>query len=383
MPVTFKHPWMGIAIPSIIILYLQISTTYVIFNDPINLKSRWFLFFQFSNIMLWISYYLAIVTPAGSPKDDFQLPDSEFKQPQTMWRKYCVKCKNYKPERTHHCKKCGKCILRMDHHCPWTNNCIGYNNLPHFMRFLVWILVTITYGFIYFCGRIWKLIQIKNLPSYFISTSFLTIIVINILLISFVLLTISILFIRCVASIISNQTMIEQWECERIQDNFFTEKFWEDVRSNYSKLYPDKPDPIPNLKTWKVNYRELKKNTKIPWNFTYEDLVFPYDLGSSYENLVDSLGPIYLWMYPLGHASGDGTVFVKDKLKEDQLNLPFPPDGSNSDPADFIDFNAVNEDTIDDFNEKTVKSWSNFMGETLDDFGVDLETEDYELSKSK
>ncbi|MHB9592091.1 hypothetical protein, partial [Enterobacter mori] len=67
---------------------------------------------------------------------------------------------------------------------------------------------------------------------------------------------------------------------------------------------------------------------------------------------------------------------IKDKLNEDQLKLPFPPDGSNSDPK-----NRGTEN--DDENELVFKNWSNYMGETLDDFGVDLETEDYELNKLK
>lgn len=335
--------------------------------------------FQFSNIMLWISYYLAVHTPAGSPPKDFSLPESEFRQPQTMWRKFCVKCNHYKPERTHHCKQCGCCVLRMDHHCPWTNNCIGYYNLPHFMRFLFWILASIMFGCCYFSAKLYSIYKMRNLPSYLISSTALSVYIVNTLLISFVWLTITILFLRCLSSICSNQTMIESWELERIHDNFFTENFWIKVRQNYSFIYPDLPDPIPNLKSWKVNYRILKKDTQIPLNFTTDDLVFPYDLGSSYENLVDSFGPIYQWLYPFGVPSGDGMSFIKDKLGEDQLKLPFPLDGSNVDEPD----KNIPSLSTDDDNELVLKNWSNYLGETLDDFGVDLETEDYNYEPVK
>ena len=198
----------------------------------------------------------------------------------------------------------------------------------------------------------------------------------NLLLTTFILLTVGILFIRTISSAMSNETMIESWECERIQDNFFTEKFWKKIRSNYAKIYPNKPDPVPDLKSWKVNYRVLKKDTNIPLSFTYEDLVFPYDLGSSYENLVDAMGPIYLWFFPFGRPSGHGLSFVKDKLDEDQLKLPFPPDGSDSNPND----QGLSKD---DDNELVIKNWVNYMGETLNDFGVDMDTEDYEMNKSR
>jgi len=45
---------------------------------------------------------------------------------------YCEKCRNYKPDRAHHCQHCGKCTLRMDHHCPWIMNCVGINNIKQF-----------------------------------------------------------------------------------------------------------------------------------------------------------------------------------------------------------------------------------------------------------
>ncbi|KAG0678084.1 Palmitoyltransferase [Pichia californica] len=373
MPIEFnKYPILGIVIPSVLISYLQISTTYLMFYDTkIDLHSKKFLLFQFSNLMIWFSYYLAITIPAGSPPSDFKLSDNEFKQPQTIWRKYCIKCDAYKPDRCHHCKKCNKCILKMDHHCPWTNNCVGYNNYPFFMRFLFWVISSVTFGTFYYIQKMFQLYKIRNLPSYLISTKLISFYIVNLLLVLFILLTVSILFIRCIAELIENQTMIESWEWDRVRDNFFTENFWIKIRSNYKLIYPNKPDPIPNLKSWKINYRILKKDTQVPLNFSFDDLVFPYDLGSAYENLVDSMGPIYTWLYPFGKPLGDGIQFKKDKLDEDQLKLPFPPDGSN------VDKNNLTTDNDDD-SELVIKNWSNYLGETLDDFGVDLDTENYE-----
>ncbi|PWN91007.1 zf-DHHC-domain-containing protein [Acaromyces ingoldii] len=51
-------------------------------------------------------------------------------------RRYCGKCKAYKPPRAHHCKTCRRCVLRMDHHCPWVANCVGQRNYASFIRFL-------------------------------------------------------------------------------------------------------------------------------------------------------------------------------------------------------------------------------------------------------
>ena len=34
------------------------------------------------------------------------------------YKKYCRKCKAFKPPRAHHCSICGRCIVKMDHHCP-------------------------------------------------------------------------------------------------------------------------------------------------------------------------------------------------------------------------------------------------------------------------
>lgn len=52
--------------------------------------------------------------------------------------KYCNKCRNIKPPRTHHCSVCDECIMRMDHHCPWVGNCVGLFNHKFFYNFLLY-----------------------------------------------------------------------------------------------------------------------------------------------------------------------------------------------------------------------------------------------------
>lgn len=43
------------------------------------------------------------------------------------------------------CRTCGCCIMDMDHHCMFLANCVGRNNLRHFLTFLAWLLVGAAY----------------------------------------------------------------------------------------------------------------------------------------------------------------------------------------------------------------------------------------------
>ncbi|PLB42410.1 Palmitoyltransferase akr1 [Aspergillus candidus] len=49
---------------------------------------------------------------------------------------FCVYCMIRKPLRSKHCKRCARCVSKHDHHCPWIDNCVGTNNLRHFVLYI-------------------------------------------------------------------------------------------------------------------------------------------------------------------------------------------------------------------------------------------------------
>ncbi|KAJ1899461.1 Palmitoyltransferase [Coemansia sp. S100] len=98
--------------------------------------------------LLYYNYYLAVTVPPGYVPIGWEPPRNganvyELKR-DTLKPRFCRACKGFKPPRTHHCSDCDKCVLKMDHHCPWTNNCVGFNNQGHFLRFVYMVDVTCT-----------------------------------------------------------------------------------------------------------------------------------------------------------------------------------------------------------------------------------------------
>jgi len=79
--------------------------------------------------------------------------------------RYCRKCDEFKPPRTHHCSECGVCTLRMDHHCPWVGNCVGFRNHRYFVNFLFYAVIGMTYAITLLLCRLITMLSIWSLTS--------------------------------------------------------------------------------------------------------------------------------------------------------------------------------------------------------------------------
>lgn len=62
---------------------------------------------------------------------------------------YCVRCKQDKPPRAHHCKRCNICVLRFNHHCPYIGNCVGLKTQKVFILFLFYSALGCLVGLIH------------------------------------------------------------------------------------------------------------------------------------------------------------------------------------------------------------------------------------------
>jgi palmitoyltransferase ZDHHC3/7/25 len=119
------------------------------------------LLFNVATILAAYSHFAAMTTDPGAvPKDARPLPsDMQEQDPEAQgasfnkYRKFCKRCKAFKPVRAHHCSMCGRCVVKMDHHCPWVNNCVGIGNHKLFLLFLFWVNVVCVYSILLIFDR--------------------------------------------------------------------------------------------------------------------------------------------------------------------------------------------------------------------------------------
>lgn len=375
MAVKLKYQWLGIAIPTFLISFIgYVAHYFVLLNFASTSKQ---VIFQFCLTMIWISYYLAIKTNPGKPPINYRPSETE-------WHNYCKKCNNFKPPRCHHCKTCKQCVLSMDHHCPWTMNCVGHNNFPHFVRFLFWVIVTTSYLLTLLIKRVCQLWYMRHMPY---TQTYITEIValcITTPMDAFVLITISILFIRCIYNQgFKGMTQIESWEMDRLENLHYKKSLLpllvDTLKGKMPQVHKNSHQEIDNL---------LSKRY-VP----FENIVnFPYDIDV-WTNLINIMGPWYMWLWPFAKPATDGVSFMKNELSEFEsdssiedilLSLPWPPDGTRH----TLTTESGVVETIVDGGEQAMRerytdprdklkrtSWYNDWGEELSDFGVDTEVE--------
>ncbi|CAI4051406.1 hypothetical protein SUVC_15G1490 [Saccharomyces uvarum] len=378
MAVKLKWPWLGIAIPTFLISFIGYGAHYFILSNFLSVSKQ--IAFESSLSMIWVSYYLAIYTNPGKPSPTYQ------PNPNT-WPNYCKKCQNYKPERSHHCKACNQCVLMMDHHCPWTMNCVGFKNYPHFLRFIFWVIATTGFLFCIQLKRVSFIWQQRHLPGYLFKKSELVFLTILTPLNFFVLLTIVILFLRCLFNqIINGRSQIESWDMDRLESLFDSQRLIKKLIENTWRIYPEARSP-----QLERDAEKLLTQHKI----RFEEVVnFPYNIDL-FTNATIYLGPLHLWLWPCGAPAGDGNSFQKNdiskyevnsSLEDIMLSLPWPPDGGKIKTASNHSNLAI--ETCNEGGEQVVRSriaqhgrsatrekWYNDWGESLDDFGVDVDME--------
>lgn len=113
----------------------------------------------------------------------------------------------------------------------------------------------------------------------------------------------------------------------------------------------------------------------VPDNFTIDDIVFPYDNGI-WSNVVSACGYPWMWLLPWGGPRTSGYHFIKNDQLEDQLDLPWPPDGGDQGEVEEQSSSAQAGNYRDKRSRLKRTEWFNDMGESLADFGVDLDAED-------
>ncbi|KAJ1718600.1 Palmitoyltransferase, partial [Coemansia erecta] len=180
--------------------------------------------FNFLLHLLYYNYYLAVTVPPGHVPLGWEPPRTganvyELKR-DTQKPRYCRMCRSFKPPRTHHCVECERCVLKMDHHCPWTNNCVGYFNQAHFLRFIYMVDVTCAFAIILHSLRLWELVKDSLNGTYTVrqpTQTEVAFLIINTTLAGLVLLFVGILSGYHLYLVGSNTTTIESREKSRVE----------------------------------------------------------------------------------------------------------------------------------------------------------------------
>ncbi|KAI9504224.1 Palmitoyltransferase [Coemansia spiralis] len=179
--------------------------------------------FNFLLHLLYYNYYLAATVEPGHVPLGWEPPRDganvyELKR-DTLKPRYCRLCKGFKPPRTHHCSDCDRCVLKMDHHCPWTNNCVGFNNQAHFLRFVYTVDVTCAMAILLHSLRLYELVIDSLNGTYYVrqpTQTEVAFLIINITLASLVLLFVGILSGYHLYLVGNNTTTIESREKDRV-----------------------------------------------------------------------------------------------------------------------------------------------------------------------
>ncbi|KAF8535863.1 DHHC palmitoyltransferase-domain-containing protein [Trichophaea hybrida] len=355
------HSLSCLAVASVVALVFVLAypSQYFLLSPYFTRNQR--IFFNVLVACIWITYTRTVLTDPGSPPASWIPSGSggldaeegrargESRRLVASTTRWCKRCERFKPARCHHCKTCKKCVLKMDHHCPWTASCIGYRNLPHFLRFLFFATTTCAYLLLQLSYRALAIWNSRHLSVYYTPHSTPQMIFLFILLLIDTPLTLAllILLVRTIAQAGEGYTSIETWELER-------------------------------------HHAQVRKRV-------VRRQVFPYDVGI-WDNLVVAFGGVN------GFEDPDLEWPPRDPEKEGRLEA-LKRSGAFTIMEDSVEFaegirQRLREDLlrraemrggwgergdmrrVGEAEEDTSAEWRNSDGERLADYGVDEELEE-------
>lgn len=149
--------------------------------------------------------------------------------------KYCNTCHLVRDVRTFHCASCNRCVLDHDHHCIYISNCVGQKNLKKFLIFVFIIFINCIFLAISSGLCIRCISKVLVYVKKYIDK--LVILIVNLLIICFFLIFVSILLSQQVyliskgitknesirnkydATVFSKGNCIKNWEYFCCKDN--------------------------------------------------------------------------------------------------------------------------------------------------------------------
>ncbi|KAL2102512.1 hypothetical protein ACEWY4_001680 [Coilia grayii] len=260
-----------------IIWYWPLDTTSGSINFIMLINWTVLILYNYFNAMFLGPGYI----PLGWKPDNLQ---------DTAYLQFCRLCQGYKAPRSHHCRKCNRCVMKMDHHCPWINNCCGHQNHAYFTSFLLlaplgclhaaFIFIMTMYTELY--DRVsfgWSSVKIDMsamrrvhhpIMPFGMAAFAATLFALGLALGTTI--AVGMLFVIQMKVILRNKTSIEVWIEEKARD-------------------------------------------RIQYYQTGEEFIFPYNLGSRWENFKQ----VFTWS---GSPEGDGIEWpVQEKCHQYTLTM--------------------------------------------------------------
>lgn len=208
-----KNDFKRFCVVIILTLTLHLITMPVLlYGQKMNVFRISFLIFH-NFLAFWVYFFMALVKKKkGFVEYNEQTTELLRKEP----NKYCILCDNYKPERAHHCSKCRQCVRKMDHHCMWLGNCVNNDNLGHFIRMLLYAVLSLLVLSVF---SIYSIVRRDRFGPPFLFRIILVFVVTIAVLSSLLFLALGFFLIERFIFVLKNLTYLESCNLEAFKEN--------------------------------------------------------------------------------------------------------------------------------------------------------------------